>query len=72
MKAVEQVSSAVEPATKDITSGVIRPGGEALSKNAVPVTESFARDRVEPAVGQVSPHSCDKSAGLSWWLAVCH
>ena len=40
--------------TKDVTSGVIRPGGEQLSKNAVPMTKDIAENRVQPAVDQVS------------------
>lgn len=44
----------MEPATKDITQAVIRPGGEALSKDAVPATEAVARGRIEPVVDAVS------------------
>ncbi len=50
---MDKVASQVEPAAKDITRGVIRPGGEKLSKNAVPVTEEITRGRIEPAVDQV-------------------
>ena len=58
--AVNQAASQVEPMTKDVTSGVIRPGGEQLSKNAVPMTKEIAENRVQPAVEQVSS---------SLWLA---
>ena len=51
--AVKEVAGKVEPATKDITQGVIRPGGELISDRAVPVTEEFANKRFQPAVEQV-------------------
>ncbi len=40
--------------TQDVTKGVIRPGGEQLSKNAVPMTRDIAENKVQPAVDQVS------------------
>jgi hypothetical protein len=50
---VKEVAGKVEPATKDITQGVIRPGGDLISERAVPVTEEFANKRFQPAVEQV-------------------
>ena len=51
---MEQVASQVEPAAQDITEKVIRPGGQKLADNAVPVTEEITRGRIEPAVDQVT------------------
>ncbi len=39
--------------TEDITRDVIRPGGEKISKNAVPVTKHVAEKQVQPVVEQV-------------------
>jgi hypothetical protein len=67
--AVEEVAGQIEPATKDITEGIIRPGGEALSKNAVPVTERVVRENVEPAVDIVRsspPFSCS----FKWFIMI--
>ena len=51
---MEQVASQVEPAAQDITKKVIRPGGQKLADNAVPVTEEITRGRIEPAIDQVT------------------
>jgi len=55
---VDEAAGQLHPMTKDLTSGVVRPGGEALSKNAVPVTKDIAENRVQPAVEQVIPFCC--------------
>lgn len=65
----------MQPLTKEVTSGVIRPGGEKLSKNAVPVTKDLTENRLQPAVEHVSPalllnngtllHSVQAVPGLS-------
>ena len=55
---MDEAAGQLHPMTKDLTSGVVRPGGEALSKNAVPVTKDIAENRVQPAVDQVIPFCC--------------
>ncbi len=55
---MDEAAGQVQPMTEELTSGVVRPGGEALSKNAVPVTKEIAENRVQPAVEQVIPFCC--------------
>ena len=50
---VDQAAGQVQPMTEDITRDVIRPGGEKISKNAVPVTKQIAEEQIQPAVDQV-------------------
>ena len=46
--AVKEVAGKVVPATKDVTEGVIRPGGEAISEKAVP-PDGGVRQQALPA-----------------------
>ena len=39
--AVKDAAARVEPATKEATDGAIRPAGDYVSKNAVPVTKAL-------------------------------
>ncbi len=39
--AVKDAASQVEPATKEVTDGAIRPAGDYISKNAVPATKAL-------------------------------
>ncbi len=50
---MDQAAGQVQPMTEDITRDVIRPGGEKISKNAVPVTKHIAEQQIQPAVDQV-------------------
>ena len=68
--ALDEAAKQVHLITQDVTKGVIRPGGEQLSKNAVPVTKGIAENKVQPAVDQVSLIK-DGLTGLlrvSYWL----
>lgn len=69
--AVDEAASQVEPMTKDVTSGVIRPGGEQLSKNAVPVTKEITENRVQPAVEQVSASFLTETACFHRGSSAC-
>ncbi len=60
--AVDQAAGQVQPMTEDITRDVIRPGGEKISKHAVPVTKQIAEQQVQPAVDQVGTNSFQFSA----------
>ncbi len=42
--AVKDAASRVEPATKEATDGAIRPAGDYVSKNAVPVTKAIGEN----------------------------
>ena len=63
--AVDQAAGQVQPMTEDITRDVIRPGGEKISKHAVPVTKQIAEEQVQPAVDQVGTTSLQPSAAFT-------
>lgn len=51
--AVDELAAKAEPTAKDVTHGVIRPGGAAFAEHAVPATKAVASERIEPAVDAV-------------------
>ena len=50
---MDQAAGQVQPMTENFTRDVLRPGGEQISENAVPVTKHIAEKQVQPAVDQV-------------------
>lgn len=50
---MDQAAGQVQPTTEKFTSEVLRPGGEEISKNAVPATKHVTQNTVQPVVEQV-------------------
>lgn len=62
--AVDQAAGQVQPMTENFTRDVLRPGGEKISENAVPVTKHIAEKQVQPVVDQVITNGLQRLSPL--------
>jgi hypothetical protein len=63
--AVKDAASRVEPATKNVTEGYIRPAGDYVAKNAVPATKALGKCLL-PSLWYL--HHTDAMYFLLWML----